>query len=125
MKKISLSILTFVFTFIVFGQTQLKTINEYKANIPKYEDWLQSNNLNKYLSVQTFEKVNDELFQLYLKFNIDYDSVEVYWNSINSKLQKQRGYGLDSLLYFAGINAFRIPPDNFNIIIYYSYLVVP
>lgn len=121
MKKNSVIILLFCLSFHLSAQEQLKTKEDYLPLVENYEKWLKINNLQGFLSVEDFDEPNEGLFQLYLKFEVAYDSVPIYWRSIDQKLIDERNYGLDKLLYFAGLNTFQIPPDNFNIIIYESY----
>lgn len=120
MKKTALLIFSFLFGFTLTVNAQSK-LEGYQKQIPKYTEWLQSNNLNNFLSVFAVDSVGETTFQLYLKFETRFDSVPLYWRSIDKKLHAERSYGLDSLLYFAGVNIFKIPPPQFNIIIYETY----
>lgn len=109
--------------FQASAQGIFRTEAEYKDSIPVFENWLYDHGLDSLLSVESFAKQRGkDLFQLYLEFVPRYDSVPDYWYAMDDKLRAERGYGLDSLLYFAALNTFQIPPDNFNIIIYDSYL---
>lgn len=119
-KKLTFGIFL-LFVLPLFAQVPIKTKADYLPLTKNYTKWLQTNHLDHFLSVYSFDEPRDSLFQLYLKFEVSYDSVPMYWTAIDKKLKNERGYGLDKLLYFAGLNTFRIPPDNFNIIIFDSY----